>query len=243
MDFMAFERSIARIGAVDSDEELDQVFLEICQKRKLDYYSFLLISPISFVDPEVMFLSNFPDNLKKLYQERSCYSKDTIVSNPKSISAPIIWSNENESMDEDCFSRFKIESYNQGIKSGVSVCARISLFFGVFSLASSYSITESENLLKESMPHLGGLINAVISTAVKLYKKNSLGGIYFTKREEECLIWATEGKTTWETSKIVGISERTVIYHLQNVSDKLGVHTRQHAIAKAISLGLVSPQI
>lgn len=59
-----------------------------------------------------------------------------------------------------------------------------------------------------------------------------------TEREAECLAWTSQGKTAWEISAILHVSERTVKFHLNNVMRKLGVHSRAHAVARAISLGL-----
>lgn len=58
-------------------------------------------------------------------------------------------------------------------------------------------------------------------------------------RERQVLKWLMEGKTNWETSRILNISERTVKFHVQNVLTKLRSSTRGHAIALAIELGLV----
>ena len=63
----------------------------------------------------------------------------------------------------------------------------------------------------------------------------------FTDRERECLSWACRGKTGGETATILGIGERTVEFHLQNVMRKLGVHSKAHAIAVAIRRGLIVP--
>ena len=62
-----------------------------------------------------------------------------------------------------------------------------------------------------------------------------------TPREVECLSWISQGKTAWEISVILKVSERTVKFHLNNLMRKLGVHSRTHAVARAISLGLASP--
>lgn len=64
-----------------------------------------------------------------------------------------------------------------------------------------------------------------------------------TKREMECLLWIAEGKTSWEAAQILRIAERTVIFHLQNVAKKLGVSSRQQAVARAVAQGLITPQI
>jgi|GEM_PF-3166114 len=55
-----------------------------------------------------------------------------------------------------------------------------------------------------------------------------------TARESECLIWAARGKTAWETSMILGISEYTVNEHLANAMRKLDVTTKVAAVSKAI---------
>lgn len=62
-----------------------------------------------------------------------------------------------------------------------------------------------------------------------------------TAREVQCLSWAAAGKTSWEIGTILRISERTVIFHLSNSVAKIGATNRQHAIVRAITLGLINP--
>ncbi|WP_157125763.1 helix-turn-helix domain-containing protein [Pandoraea norimbergensis] len=65
--------------------------------------------------------------------------------------------------------------------------------------------------------------------------------IHLTPRETECLQWAAAGKTAWETSRILAISERTATFHLTNAVKKLGATNRRAAVARAIGLGLIAP--
>lgn len=60
-----------------------------------------------------------------------------------------------------------------------------------------------------------------------------------SRREMECLSWAAIGKTNWEASRVMDISEHTVIYHLRNAARKLGAVNRQQAVTKAIELGML----
>ncbi|QTL36466.1 helix-turn-helix transcriptional regulator [Pseudoalteromonas viridis] len=55
-----------------------------------------------------------------------------------------------------------------------------------------------------------------------------------TSREKDCLLWASEGKTSWEISQILGISERTVNFHLTNCIEKTQSANRQQAIVKCL---------
>jgi len=60
-------------------------------------------------------------------------------------------------------------------------------------------------------------------------------------RERECLQWAAVGKSAWETSVILKLSERSVKFYLDQARHKLDCMNKTHAVAKAISLGLVKP--
>ena len=55
-----------------------------------------------------------------------------------------------------------------------------------------------------------------------------------SEREKECLRWAAEGKSSWETSMILNISERTVNHHIHNAKIKLSATNRVQAVAKAV---------
>ncbi|BFT32289.1 hypothetical protein D210916BOD24_34650 [Alteromonas sp. D210916BOD_24] len=61
--------------------------------------------------------------------------------------------------------------------------------------------------------------------------------IHITKRELECIRWASEGKTSWEISQILNISERTANFHISNYIQKTGSTNRQQAIAKCLLKG------
>jgi LuxR family transcriptional regulator, quorum-sensing system regulator BjaR1 len=61
-----------------------------------------------------------------------------------------------------------------------------------------------------------------------------------TPRERECLAWAANGKTQWEISVILGVSESTAEKHLLHARVKLGAATRAQAIAEALRMQLIT---
>jgi DNA-binding response OmpR family regulator len=61
------------------------------------------------------------------------------------------------------------------------------------------------------------------------------------EREVETLTWAARGKTFAEIGTILGLSKRTVEFHLENARRKLGVATRTQALIKAASGHLIYP--
>jgi DNA-binding CsgD family transcriptional regulator len=60
-------------------------------------------------------------------------------------------------------------------------------------------------------------------------------GYKLTVREIQCLLWVAMGKTDAEAGQILGISPRTVRYHIENAKQKFGVATRTQAVAKAVN--------
>ncbi len=63
-----------------------------------------------------------------------------------------------------------------------------------------------------------------------------------TAREEEILMWVSEGETNDEISKILAISPFTVKNHLQRIMKKLNAANRTEAVAKYRQMGLQPPR-
>jgi len=58
-------------------------------------------------------------------------------------------------------------------------------------------------------------------------------------REHECLRWIANGKTAWECSVILGLSERTVRFYLESARHKLNATSNTHAVSIAHRSGLL----
>jgi DNA-binding CsgD family transcriptional regulator len=59
-----------------------------------------------------------------------------------------------------------------------------------------------------------------------------------TAKEAQVIGWVSEGKTSWEVSQILLISERTVKFHLKNIYTKFNVVNRAQAVSVASRLRL-----
>ncbi len=59
--------------------------------------------------------------------------------------------------------------------------------------------------------------------------------VSLSPREWEVLGWLKLGKTSWDISRILGITERTVNYHVNNIIQKLGAANRLQAVCQALN--------
>jgi DNA-binding CsgD family transcriptional regulator len=60
-----------------------------------------------------------------------------------------------------------------------------------------------------------------------------------TDRQRDCILWAARGKTDWEISCILGVSQDTVIQHLKHARERYGVTNRAHLAVMALFDGAI----
>lgn len=72
-------------------------------------------------------------------------------------------------------------------------------------------------------------------------QRPALTAVHLSEREIEALVWSARGKTSGEIATILGLSKRTVDFHIDNAREKLGVATRIEAVVKAASAGIIKP--
>jgi DNA-binding response OmpR family regulator len=87
------------------------------------------------------------------------------------------------------------------------------------------------------------VLAAVIASRLRRVARSAIWPqrIPLGERERETLTWAARGKTFAEIGEILGVSRRTVEFHLDNARRKLGVPTRTQALIKAAVGQLIEP--
>jgi len=65
--------------------------------------------------------------------------------------------------------------------------------------------------------------------------------IELNDREVEVLTWSARGKTSTEIAQILGLTKRTIDFHIDNARTKLGAATRTEAVIKAATGRLIEP--
>jgi DNA-binding CsgD family transcriptional regulator len=92
----------------------------------------------------------------------------------------------------------------------------------------------TETLLELVVPHLH-------FACCRLFDghRRAAGGVALSTVEKDILQLIMQGKSSWDMSVIIGISERTVNYHVYRVMEKLEAINRPQAVAVALRLGLI----
>ncbi len=66
--------------------------------------------------------------------------------------------------------------------------------------------------------------------------------VTLSPREKEVFKWLRKGKTSWDISVILNITERTVNFHINNVIQKLNAVSRAQALAITIEAELINSE-
>ncbi len=147
-----------------------------------------------------------------------------------------LWSQTYQGAVSDAEQGFVKHAGSYGLSEGITVGQRsnVRALGSLFSFAGKDMGEHPRHLavLDHLAPHLHV---ALMRTAFSPLDSRSP----LSAREREVLQWMMEGKTNWETSRILGISERTVKFHVQNILAKLQSSTRGQAIAHALEQRLV----
>jgi LuxR family quorum-sensing system transcriptional regulator CciR len=61
-----------------------------------------------------------------------------------------------------------------------------------------------------------------------------------TDRQRDCVLWAARGKSDWEISRILGVSEETVVQHVKQARERYGVQKRTLLVIRTLFDGTLS---
>jgi transcriptional regulator EpsA len=95
-------------------------------------------------------------------------------------------------------------------------------------------------LLKLLTPHLHVALVRVLATLQDFGDYAGAIHTLISERQRQIIHWLHEGKTNWEIARILGMTEKNVKYHVEQILLKLDVRNRTQAVACAVGLGLLS---
>ncbi|MEE9320449.1 MAG: LuxR family transcriptional regulator [Granulosicoccus sp.] len=211
----------------------------------MGYESFLLGVYLP-VAGEIVMLSNYPMSWLEKYAKKGYIHDDPIVKHCVAHSEVLPWSRINWSRGiEGVAERKQIrEAQANGLVNGISVPIHgPGAESGLLSLATQKSkdpYTRCDSQRQLDIQVFSQALHQTLRRVVTSEQPTSRSKADLTEREKECLSWIANGKTSWEISQILNISENTVSYHIKNSINKMEVANRAEAVAKAVNDSLIT---
>lgn len=233
------QSQVRQIRESSSPEQLNQQLFKAAHYCGFDYYQFGFFIPSGLLQSFVTVLSHTPRDWSEVCWQSHIVSNDPLILLSLKQSAPIIW-NEIPWHDPS------LPEGGQGIMQrraelGMREGATLPLHSGQGHHAVLHvSRQKPTGDVYGALPYLSVIYPYIFQRACELLSPPSPN---LSEREKECLFWVSEGKTSWEAAKILGITERTVNFHLNSAIRKTGCKNRYQAIARNIAAGQLKPDL
>jgi LuxR family transcriptional regulator, activator of conjugal transfer of Ti plasmids len=191
-----------------------------------------------------LIIANYPDGWAARYHEQAYYRFDGVLRSAHTQIIPFAWGSrayiaQLEPMPKRIFD----EAGEFGIRRGFTVPIHDGRGkIATLNVATAESQRSFAQNLRErhEVLHLVGLyFHAHLRYRLIRNEFGHNRTPLLGRRETECLQWAARGKNYEDIGVILGISRRTVVFHLENVRQKFRVSTIAQALIEGVFRGIV----
>lgn len=206
--------------------------------RSFGYSAFLISGmpePPARVEPHFI-LNGWPAEFAEHYAQENFYPDDPIASWSRRAADPFDWSEVRYDVGAQPRAAEVLNvAADFGMRQGF--CVPIKRSSGPAACVVMAGDRPDLGAPAKQAMHLIGLYAYKKAIAVSSNQPALSPDRLLTDREREVLLWSAQGKSSWEISVILGVSERTVNWFIANASRKLNAVNRTQAVVNAIRSG------
>ena len=244
MDILKFHEALQDFSLAKDIDDVSRLCRIHCQQLGFDTFIYAVRLPGSFSESRMIVINGgFPEQWLSRYWELGYNLDDPVVGHCVRSTIPIQWRDLMVSKSS-LGDRIMNEAADFELRSGISMPVHSAQGeLGILSLTLDRRSVAADQATQRALPYvhvLAGYVHEAVRSVAGAGEQPM--GLQLTAREQACLRWAADGKTSWEIGRLLNMSERTVNFHFNNSMLKLDVSNRQHAVAKAVFQGLISPQ-
>ncbi|MFM2449632.1 MAG: hypothetical protein RIS44_2082 [Pseudomonadota bacterium] len=232
--------SFQAVLEVQNREEFRTEVIRFAQNLGFRTVAALMVFDRSDGPAEFVTMDNTPSSYREKFESVTRNHRDPVMQHCKTSGCPIIW-DQSTYVNAGLAEQWE-EQAPFGYHSGVAMALHLPNGRH-FSLGVDIDrpLTRHQNQLSRMVADLQLFTVYAQEAASRIIFPTPLddGMPHLTPREREALRWTLEGKTAWEVGKILGISERTSVFHVNNAMHKLGCVTKHQAAIRADRMGIL----
>lgn len=202
-----------------------------------NYCGYVIRAPLPVNQPRTEMYSNYPRAWQLRYLEQNYLAIDPVLQHGARSLLPVLWSDRLFAQ----VGEFREEARACGLKFGWSQsCRDANGVTGVLTLARSRKRLMEAELRDKGlqMIWLAQLTHLKMSALITA-RLMPEAAVKLSEREVSVLRWVAEGKTSVEISLLLGITERTVNFHVRHCCVKLKAANKTAATIRAALLGFL----
>lgn len=236
-DIPSIENFAAIARVEDSKEKLSKTFTRQIEAQGFEHFAAFAMSNFEDLNTGFEPAAHLPAEWANHYLEQDYQAIDPTITTALSEKTPFLW--------DDCYQAIKgrgklskrqraFFAEAKGIGLGNGIVAPLSGYQGSKVCISVSGEKSDVGLPEKHAVHILAIYFAEALKRLSAQGSETLTAPQLTTREMEILRFYAVGKSAWDISTILTISEWTVRFHLTNVRRKFGVTSMVHAVAIAI---------
>lgn len=222
-----------------SDRDLFLNRLAPCaQALGFEYFSYTVFSCYPASRPKMLIEGNYPAQYLEDYRKLRIYLQDPMIEQAHHSTLQFYWDEPFYRDKQELWWRMAQYGIREGWSQSVKDCyGRL----GILTFAGKSIPNQSPQAGARNETFflwLAQTAHKTLREALISVNDEAIKDV-LTLREKDILRWCSEGKTSEETALLMGLSERTVNFHIGNSIKKLSVANKTAATAKAVYLQLI----
>lgn len=221
-----------RIQSADSIEEIAARFTA-CMKA-LGYQACLITrlpAPHTMNWHAHIVANRWPQDWFERYNFAGHYRNDPCVAQCRRTADPFLWSQIDADELAAPARTVMGEATEFGLRQGICVPIHTPLSPPA-AVTAAGDVIDTSPIAQQSVYLLA---RAALSAASRLAGRNAvMATARLSRREAEILQWFAAGKSAWEISVILSVSQHTILTHLKNIKQKLAAANIVHAVVEGL---------
>lgn len=236
--------TIDRFSAAATLETLERAFMSYIEGLGFSTFTYAGLRNPGSNDGQRLVLTNYPAEWIGRYEAERYETIDPVLAASAQKVTPVIWS---DLLRKDVIKPDQRRVLNEATHFGLLTGLTVPIHgpngsFAILSVAANAcdGLVNGALDLRNHALHVASLHfhEQAWARAAPLANDQSP---HLSRREKESLLWSARGKSAWEISEILGISEHTATQYIKSAMYKLGVHSKPHAVVRAVMQYLIYP--
>jgi LuxR family quorum-sensing system transcriptional regulator SolR len=228
---------LEQLAGAATEADLLALLERAAHELGFDYCALGMRLPLPLSNPKIVLLNNYTPAWQTRYAAAQYLSVDPTVSRAMASTQPLLWTREMFASAGDLWEDARAHGLQVGWAQPVHDLKGVASLLTLARAGEEVSNTE----FRDKTGQVAWLAQAAHEALGRLLaaRPDGAASIRLTAREIDILRWAADGKTASETAQILQISERTVIFHIDNALRKLGAVNKTAGVLKAAMLRLI----
>lgn len=233
IQFHHINEYIERINNADDFNELLVIFQSQIEQLGFNKFTYWMMWP-PFGPRRPLYISSFREDYSEHYVNNDFKNIDAVWHQTSKQTTPFSWSEVVNStlMQQETHKIVFDQARDFQMLSG----ATIPLYGpgktrAAVSVACDIEQNDFDKQYNRYRPYLQIISTYLHERIIQIFSNSyKTSNHNLTPREREVLLWTAKGKTSWDISQILMISENTVHNHIRNICEKYEVRSEEHNV-------------